>query len=203
MPATVPRETSALFGVYKSLLERWNARINLVAPATLKDVEARHFRDSAQLWKLRERGAAWVDLGSGGGFPGMVIAILNFVETAGYTVHLVESDRRKAAFLRTVSRETGVPVVVHDRRAEDLHLQADIISARALAPLDQLLGYAAPLLAPGGVCLFPKGEKAVDEIEEALEHWAFDVESFPSETSPNARILKIRNIQPRSAQPHA
>ena len=192
----VSRETLERLEVYASLVERWTKRINLISPNTLSDLWTRHFLDSAQLLKAAPKSArSWVDLGSGAGFPGAVVAILT-ADAPGPKVTLVESDQRKAAFLRAVSRETGVGFSVICRRIEDIDpLRADIVSARALAPLDKLLGYAERHLAPGGRALFPKGQKAGQEVAEALEHWRFDCESHPSETDPEAVILSIGDIE--------
>ena len=140
----VSRETLTRLLAYQALLGRWQQRINLVGPATLDDFWARHAADSAQLLALAGDRRIWLDLGSGGGFPGLVVAIM-LAESGGH-VHLVESDGRKAAFLRTVIREVGVPASVHNRRAEELAMAGEasladvqVISARALAPLPDLL----------------------------------------------------------------
>lgn len=192
----VSRETSERLETYAALLERWTKRINLISPRTLPDLWTRHFLDSAQLLSVAPKGAqSWADLGSGAGFPGAVVAILTR-GAPGPKVTLVESDQRKAAFLRSVARETGVGFDIISKRIEDIDpLRADIVSARALAPLDTLLGYAERHLAPGGRALFPKGQKAGHEVAEALEHWRIDCESHPSETDPEAVILSIGDIK--------
>ena len=188
--ADVSRETMERLRIYADLLERWTKRINLVSPTTLPVLWQRHFLDSAQLLPFATRDL-WVDVGSGGGFPGAIVAIMS-VETP---VFLVESDQRKATFLRTVARETGVDFKVHSKRIEALEpLQADRLSARALASLTTLLGMAEAHLAPDGRAILLKGASAQDEINQALEHWSFDCETYPSETDADAVILSIGNI---------
>ena len=193
----VSRETYDRLTIYENLLQKWTARINLVGSGTLADVWQRHFVDSAQLWKLgRDGGKVWADLGSGGGFPGAVIAIIAAEARPEMTVNLIESDQRKATFLRTVARETGVAFNVAGGRIEEIDpLVADIISARALGSLGKLLEYAKRHLAPSGTALFMKGAKADEEIAAALEHWKFRCEKTVSTTDPTAVILKIGDIQ--------
>ncbi|MBN2907314.1 MAG: 16S rRNA (guanine(527)-N(7))-methyltransferase RsmG [Rhodobacteraceae bacterium] len=193
----VSRETSGLLDRYAALLRKWNPAINLVARSTLEDLETRHFADSAQLFALAPAGARlWVDLGAGGGFPGLVIAILAMEKTPEMRVTLIESDQRKATFLRTVARELNLPnVTVLDDRIEDAPTQqADVLSARALAPLPQLLAYGARHLAPQGIALFPKGARYAVELDDALATWRFDVQTIPSTTDPQAVILKLGGI---------
>ncbi|NNE88549.1 MAG: 16S rRNA (guanine(527)-N(7))-methyltransferase RsmG [Silicimonas sp.] len=187
----VSRETIERFDIYAALLKQWTKRINLVAPNTMPTLWRRHFLDSAQLERFMSS-SVWVDLGSGGGFPGAVLAILS-PETP---VALVESDQRKAAFLRTVARETGVGFRVYPERAEILEpLNAGRLSCRALASLNDLLGYAERHLAPDGRAIFMKGASAQAEIDQALEHWRFDCETYPSQTNPEAVILNIGDIK--------
>lgn len=196
-PADVSRETAARLSAYAGLLRKWNPAINLVARSTLDDLEARHIADSAQLFDLAPPDARhWVDLGSGGGFPGLVIAILAAGRPHGLRVTLIESDQRKAAFLRTVARELGLDnVSVLDTRIEDTPPQrADVLSARALAPLAALLAFTERHLAPGGTALFPKGARADEELDAALASWRFEVQKIPSGTDPQAVILKIGGI---------
>ncbi len=157
----VSRETLDRLTVYAQVLRHWQRRINLVSPGTLDHLWTRHFADSARLvpW-LPAAGGTVVDLGSGAGFPGLVLALLTPA-----TVHLVESDRRKAAFLREAARQTGAPVTVHACRVEALPpLPADVVTARALAPLPRLLTLAAPWLTAGARGLFPKGRTAAEEV---------------------------------------
>ena len=149
--------------------------------------------DSAQLASLLPTEASrLIDLGSGAGFPGLVLAIMT-----GHSVQLVEADARKAAFLSEAARLTGTNATVHVARAESLRLQpADVVTARALAPLPRLLALAAPLLAPDGVCLFPKGRTVADELTAARRQWHMQVERFPSRTMPSATILRLCEIRP-------
>lgn len=202
--ADVSRETLDHLIVYKELLEKWQRRINLVGPATLPDVWNRHFLDSAQLFPLiqaslkgRRGPCALIDLGSGAGFPGLVLALVARGAGQPLQAHLIESDRRKAAFLAEVCRATGLAraVTIHAERIEKLPLErlprADIVTARALAPLYDLLDYAAPLLAPHGVGLFLKGAKAGDELTQAAKHWTMRVDRFPSRTDPSGTILRV------------
>lgn len=192
----VSRETRASLQVYLDLLRKWSARINLVAPSTLVDAEARHIEDSLQLVPyLSTTAQTWVDLGSGAGFPGLVVAIAARATRPGLTVHLVESDQRKATFLRAVSRVTQTPVMVHAVRAEVLApLQADIVSARALAPLPTLLLMVQRHLKSGGIALLPKGKSYPKELKEARRDWQFSCDPLPSRTEPGAVILKIGDI---------
>lgn len=192
----VSRETRARLETYADLLRKWSPRINLVSRATLSQLWERHFADSAQLFELAgvSRGR-WVDLGSGGGFPGAVVAILAAEVAPELSVTLIESDGRKAAFLRSVSRETGVPFTTLDQRIEEAPPQAaDVLSARALAPLTVLLGHAQRHLAPDGIALFPKGARHETELAEARRDWRFAVEQLPSRTEPAAAIYRIGRV---------
>lgn len=189
----VSRETFARFEAYAALLEQWNPRINLVSRSTLPQVWGRHFADSAQLWAFRRPSdRTWLDLGSGAGFPGLVVALLARERAPDLRVDLVESDQRKATFLRTVARACDLTVGVHDVRIEALPPQgADVLSARALAPLDVLLGYAEKHRRPAGICLFPKGATMHKEVEATERSWRFDHNTHPSRTDPEAGILEI------------
>lgn len=192
----VSRETSERLALYAALLEKWNPAINLVSRASLTHLWTRHFLDSAQVFDLRptDRGH-WADLGAGGGFPGLVLVILAAEAAPELRFTLVESDQRKATFLRTVLRETGLTADVQAERIESLApLNADVLSARALAPLSILLGFAERHLRPGGHALFPKGATHAQEIDDALAHWRFDVQKFPSRTEADSVILKIGGI---------
>lgn len=202
LPANVSRETLARLEAYAALLAKWQAKINLVGPATLPETWRRHFLDSAQLYAhLPANTRVIADLGSGAGFPGLVLAIVAEAAGRDLTVHLVESDARKAAFLAEAARETRIAgaVKIHPVRAEALagRMAADVITARALAPLDKLLGLARPLLKPDGLCLFLKGEKADAEIAEARKRWDFALERVASKSDPGGVILKIRGVKPR------
>lgn len=191
----VSRETSRHLERYADLLYKWNKAINLVAPGTLADLWSRHFLDSAQLMQHAPTHGHWVDIGTGGGFPGLVCAILARASAPGLRFTFIESDQRKCAFLSTVIRSTGVVATVLPQRIEAAPPQAaDILSARALAPLDKLLAFADRHLDRSGIALFPKGARHDAELAKALETWAFDVKSHPSETDPSGAILTIGNL---------
>lgn len=192
----VSRETLARLEAHLALLAKWNPRINLVSKASLADPWTRHIADSAQLWRLRPREPRlWLDLGSGAGFPGLVIAALALEATPGLEVRLVESDQRKAAFLREVIRTAGLPATVLDRRVEALPPQAaDVVSARALAPLADLLAMVEKHRRPGGIGLFPKGETVHKEIADARAHWRFDHNIHASLTEQKAAVVEIGAI---------
>ena len=178
--------------LYRDLLLRWNARINLISGDTAAEVDQRHITDSAQLQPLLPKDGPVADIGSGAGLPGLVLAILE----PGREFHLVESDKRKAAFLIEACAQLKQPLVrVHACRAENARLPPlAAITARALASLSSLLPYAAKFLAPGGVALFPKGKTAEKELTEAAQDWHFTLERFPSITNPEATILRLNNI---------
>jgi 16S rRNA (guanine527-N7)-methyltransferase len=199
----VSRETLARLEVYATELERWQKTINLVAPSTLPQVWQRHFADSAQIAALAPaKSKTWVDLGSGGGFPGLVVAIM--LAPAGNTrVTLVESDTRKAAFLRQVARTVGVPVDILAERVEQAATRAnlkgaDVVSARALAPLSRLFEWIQPMAGPETVLLLPKGRDVAAELQGAEVKWNFDFELVPSLTDPDGRIVVVRRLSPRA-----
>ncbi len=194
--AGVSRETINRFDVFAELLKKWNPTINLVAPGTVKDLWSRHFLDSLAVWEARPPNwTSWIDLGTGGGFPGLVVAILAAELKPGTVVNCVEVDIRKATFLRNVSRETGVKVGVHTKRVEMLPPQSvDVLSARALSSLPNLLSHAERHLDPNGTALFQKGANHQGEIDEALANWNFSIEKVPSITDPDAALLKIKDI---------
>lgn len=194
---TVSRETIAQLESYVALLEKWNPRINLVARSTLGQVWDRHFVDSAQVFAYApETARHWVDLGSGGGFPGLVVAVLAKELRPEMRVTLVESDTRKATFLRTVIRELSLPAQVIDARIEAVDpLQADVLSARALADLTQLLGFSDLHRKPNGLSLFPKGATWEKEVKDAQQKWRFEYERFTSKTEAEAVILRIGEIE--------
>jgi len=188
----VSRETFERLEAYAELLTVWNKRINLVSPKSLEQLWTRHFLDSAQLFHLGEGAKHWVDLGSGGGFPGAVIAIMAGDEMK---TTLIESDQRKASFLRALARETTAFDVVSARIEKAKPQNADVVSARALAPLNILLEYVSRHLRSDGRAILPKGQKAETEIRDALEHWRFGCETYPSKTDPNAVVLTIGDIK--------
>jgi 16S rRNA (guanine527-N7)-methyltransferase len=198
----ISRETLDRLKTYAQLLVRWQKTINLVAPSTLGDLWHRHFADSAQLWRYRPPEArVWLDIGSGAGFPGLVLAILG--AEAGATHHiLIESDSRKAAFLREVGRETGITVDILGMRIENPQTCAkvsavDCITARALAPLPRLLEMSAPYFSPSTLGLFLKGRDVAAEIEQAAEDWRFAYELKPSVTDRDARVVLLKALKPK------
>ncbi len=181
--------------LYAALLKRWQAKINLVSTATLDDIWLRHFADSAQVLASAPHISRWADLGSGAGFPGMVTALL-LKSTPGAVVHLIESDQRKASFLRAVSRETAAPAIIHAERIEavlpKLAGQIDGVSARALAPLPRLLQLAEKPLTAGAIGVFLKGEEWRDELTAVEATGSFTCESAESRTREGARIVVIK-----------
>lgn len=192
----VSRETLERLEIYESLLAKWNPAINLVAKGTLSEAWSRHFIDSAQVLSLAPpETRTWMDVGSGGGFPGMVVAIIAAELRPRLTVTLVDSDLRKSAFLGEVARQTGVAVTIIAGRAEELPpANADIMSARAFAPLTTLLTLAGRHLNPQGRGLFLKGARHEAEISDALESFRFDLQKVPSQTDPQAVILTVGGI---------
>jgi 16S rRNA (guanine527-N7)-methyltransferase len=187
----VSRETHARLARYVDLLREWNARVNLVSRLSLDDAWRRHVLDSAQLFPLIPGKARnVVDLGSGAGFPGLVLAILGAPE-----VHLVESDVRKCAFLREAARVTETAVAIHACRIEAMApLPADVITARALAPLADLLDLAAPFLQPHTMCVFLKGKSAAEELRQARGRWQMKDSIVPSRTDPDASVIIIQQV---------
>ena len=189
----VSRETIDRLNVFADLLIKWNARINLVSRNSLSELWSRHIIDSVQVFRAAPAGGIWADLGSGGGFPGLIVAILAAEQPPKTKVVLIESDQRKAAFLRAAARETGVSCQVIAQRIESASpQQADIVSARALADLTILLQYSQRHLAEGGTALFPKGVTWQKELDAARVQWCFDVDVIESQTMPGAAILKIK-----------
>lgn len=182
--------------LYDELLRRWQEKINLVANNTLNDVWLRHFADSAQVAAALPQASVWADLGSGAGFPGLVTALL-LKGRPGARVHLIESDQRKAAFLRAVSRETGAPVAVHAERIEKAlpHISAEVqaVSARALAPLERLVALAGEPLQKGATAVFLKGEEWEDELTAARRVGNFCFETIQSRTHPRARLIVVNS----------
>lgn len=196
LTTSVSRETSEALERYLQLLRKWSPKINLVAPNTLGEAQTRHIEDSLQLLAIAPPEAvSWADLGSGGGFPGLAIAIAAKELRPELKFHLVESDQRKSVFLRTVSRETSTPVEIHSERIEMLSpLGVDIVSARAVAPLPKLLGYVHRHRKPDGLALLLKGGRYAEEIIDAERNWAFHYETVASKTSQDAVVLKIGEL---------
>lgn len=183
---------------FVATLLQWQATTNLVAPSTLPELWTRHIADSLQLLPLAPNARHWVDLGSGGGFPGLVVACA-LADTPGTVVHLVESNLKKAAFLREAARLTGAPAKVHAVRIEDFvdHFAepVEIVTARALATLENLLESAYPLLKRGAGALFLKGRDIEVELTAASKCWSMDAELIPSATDSFGRIVRVRSVE--------
>ncbi len=196
---SVPRETLEPLRELVDLVTRWNTRINLMSRAEVADLWTRHVIDSAQLFPLAPSSArTWLDLGSGSGFPGLVCAIIARAEDHPAAFTLVEADTRKAAFLREAARLLGLDADIVNARIETAHLPAqDVISARALAPLDRLLGYAYPFCHPGTRLLLPKGRQANSELTLARRGWHSRIVRVPSRSDPDATILQISEVRRR------
>ena len=193
----VSRETFLRLKEYEKLLFKWNAKINLVSKSTLDNFWNRHVLDSAQfLSSVSEKAGKWVDLGSGGGLPGLVVAILSDEIEPVNKLFLVEADVRKAVFLKTVCRELGLKVEVYNNRIEELPLMsANIVSARALAPLKTLCLYAKNHLEKDGVAVFAKGENWKAELVEAQKKWIFNYEAVKSTLHEGSVVLVLRGIK--------
>ena len=195
--ANVSHETIERLRLYADLLRVWNPSAGLVAKSTLPELWTRHFLDSAQLLKAAPNSEVrWIDLGTGGGLPGLVLAILCIEHRPSDEFVLVESNSRKCEFLKTVCRETGVRVKILHDRAERLEPQAaDVATARALSSLSQLLFFASRHLVEGGMALFLKGSGRQSEIEEAKRKWTFSLTEMPSVTSNTGAVLKVIDIR--------
>ena len=185
-----PPDASPALRAFAELLLRWNASVNLIGRGDRHSLWTRHITDSLQLGRIGTLPPRAIDLGSGAGFPGLVLAI-----QYGIHVDLIEQDQRKAAFLREAARVTGAPATVHAVDiARAAMAPAPLVTARALAPVTQLLAYAAPLLTPDGTCLFLKSRTVDAELAEAERHWRMHVEKLPSETDPDGVILRMTRI---------
>jgi 16S rRNA (guanine527-N7)-methyltransferase len=197
----VSRETEERLALLVAELERWQAAKNLVSSGTLADVWTRHIADSLQLFRLAPDATSWLDLGSGGGFPGLVLGIC-LAEVPGGRIHLVESNSRKCAFLRHAARLTGAPVTVHMARIDDVIADftgtVDVVTARALAPLPQLLDWSKELLRTGTLGLFPKGQHLDAELTESSRYWKIQASTVSSLTDGAARILVVRAAEKRA-----
>ena len=195
--ADVSRETLKKLRSFMDHLVKWTGTINLIAPSTIGSAWDRHIIDSTQIFALIPSDArALLDLGSGGGLPGIVIAIMATERRPDLAITLVESDQRKAAFLRSMIREFDLNAKVLVQRIETMSdLQADVVTARALAPLDVLLSFAHRLLHDQGTAIFLKGRSHAAEVEAARSHWTFDLTETVSRTDPDSRILHIESIR--------
>jgi 16S rRNA (guanine527-N7)-methyltransferase len=182
---------------FATLLVEWQSRINLVGPSTLPHLWTRHIADSLQLLRHVPNAKIWIDMGSGGGFPGIPIACA-LAQTPGAQVHLVESNGKKAAFLREAVRVTGAPATVHGERVENFgdsfDGNADVVTARAFAPLDLLFDQALPFMAKGATGLFLKGQDIEAELTDSSKHWSVEATRVPSLTDPNGSILIVRSL---------
>ena len=196
----VSRETLARLDRLVEVLLPVAAHTNLIARSTIPRLWTRHIADSLQLLSLAPDAKCWIDLGSGAGFPGLVIACA-IADQTGASVHLVESIQKKAAFLREAAQEIQVPAKVHAVRIEDFgkntDIKADVVTARALAPLDDLMRLAHPLLKSGALGLFPKGQDVEGELTEASKSWNIEASLVPSKTSPASRIVVVKALTPR------
>ncbi len=196
----VSRETIGRLDRFVATLLAWQQRMNLVASSTESGLWTRHVADSLQLIALAPEARIWADLGSGAGFPGLAIACA-LADIPGARVHLVESNGKKAAFLREAVRVTGAPAIVHAARIEDFVENApvpiDVVTARALAPFPRLLPLAYPLLKKGALGLFPKGQDVAGELTEAAKCWKIQASLSPSRTDPKAHIVIVRGLEPK------
>ena len=197
--ARVSRETEKRLEIFVDLLLGWQKKTNLVAPSTLHELWTRHIADSLQLLPLAPEARLWVDFGSGGGFPGIPIACALAGQT-GANVHLIESNGKKAAFLREAVRATGAPAVVHQERTEKFGESCaeavQVVTARALAPLKILCDQAFPLISRGAVGLFLKGQDVDVELTDAAKYWRLEASKVPSKTSPLSAIVVVRGLRP-------
>ncbi len=198
----VSRETEERLDRFVGLLLTWQKTTHLISPSTVPTLWTRHVADSLQLLDLAPSARLWVDLGSGGGFPGLVIACA-LAETSGAQIHLVESNTRKAAFLREAARVTRVPAIVQAMRIEkyvaNFSPVADVVTARALLPFKSLLDNSFSILSRGALRLFPKGQDVAAELTQASKYWNIDYTLAPSRTDSLARIVVVRGLERRQA----
>jgi 16S rRNA (guanine527-N7)-methyltransferase len=195
----VSHETESRLDLFVNLFLRWQNAVQLVAKSTLPKLWTRHIADSLQLLEVAPDARVWVDLGSGGGFPGLMIAIA-IADQPGAMVHLIESDKRKAAFLREAARVTQAPVQVHAERIESVAERigkADVVTARALAPMTGCLQLAAPFLAAGSTGIFLKGQDVDNELTQAAKSWSIQYAVRQSLTDPGGRIVIVENAVPQ------
>jgi len=194
------RETAARLDRFVALLLDWHSRMNLIAASTVPTLWTRHIADSLQLLAIAPQARKWADLGSGGGFPGLAIACA-LADQGSAEVHLIESNKKKAAFLREAVRVTRAPAVVHAERvadfAREFRGELDAVTARALAPLPELLSIAYPLLKRGAQGVFPKGQDVEAELTQATKCWSIQASLVPSRTDPKSRVVVIREAKPK------
>lgn len=193
----VSRETLERLRVFEQLVLKWNPAINLVSKASLPNFWQRHVVDSMQLLDISGADVPrWCDLGSGGGFPGLVIACIAKGQGRKTQMTLVEADSRKCVFLHEAARQLDLDVTIKNQRIEEmLPAGANIVSARALAPLVKLCGFAARHIAAEGQCIFPKGSRHLEELQDARRVWRFDMVTHPSSTDPTGSVVVLRNLQ--------
>ena len=191
--------------LYEALTRKWTQKINLIARSTLDDIWSRHIEDSARIFLLAPKGArVWADFGSGGGFPGIVVSALLHDRKAVTKMILVESDQRKATFLREAARQMELDIDVRAERAEAIApIGADVVSARALAPLDMLCSIAERHGTADMTCLFPKGEKWSEEVATAQKNWRFDLEAAEDPGHKGSATLKLRSLSRASRDSNA
>lgn len=193
----VSRETCERLQDFELIFRKWNSRINLVAQSTSANLWNRHILDSAQLAGIEPLARNWLDLGSGGGFPGLVLAFL-LAERDGASIDLVESNRKKASFLQSVTGQFGLPTCIIARRIEQAYQLVstpEMVTARALAPLPVLLDLAAPWMTAGARGLFHKGRDYRAEVAESTQRWSFDLIEHQSMTDPNGVVLELRDLR--------
>lgn len=202
--AALPPQTLRRLEIYAELLRKWGRVINLVGYKSMEDLWVRHFADSLQVSDAVPEARLWLDLGSGGGFPGLVTAI-RYADDPRAEVHLIESDQRKCAFLREVSRATGARAIIHCARIESIlpafDRPIDAVSARALAPLPVLLAYAGKFVEKGAAAVFSKGEQAEIELTDSVANSTFAFSAVESRTRPSARLIIVRRRQDSAAAP--
>jgi 16S rRNA (guanine527-N7)-methyltransferase len=200
----VSRETAARLDLFVELLLKWQATTNLIGASTIPTLWTRHIADSLQLLSLAPDAPVWVDMGSGGGFPGLVVAC-ELTETPDARVHLIESNARKAAFLREAVAVTGASALVHPIRmekfVESFSGRADVVSARAVSSLDVVLGESFPLLRRGALGIYPKGQDVEAELTLASKYWKISADLVPSRTDPKSRIVVVRALERRPQVP--
>jgi 16S rRNA (guanine527-N7)-methyltransferase len=198
----VSRETLRRLDLFAETLLAWNAKMNLISAGSVPHLWTRHIADSLQLLDLAPAARIWIDLGSGGGFPGLVIACA-LADTPGATVHLVESSTKKAAFLREAADVIGAPAVIHAERIEKFveHFDgtADVVTARALSPLKSILDQSFSLLKTGALGLFPKGQSVDAELTDATKYWNINIDLAPSRTDSKGRIVVVHALARRPA----